>query len=350
MKRYIKSTFDNNENIESIIIDEFGSKNPGTGCSFIAPDGTFVNIYPRLDIHEDLCDWIENAVGIELEYKDEEYFVREFSWIRLRTDPTMFIIELPKEKPTNQQWYSLEDWLYFAEEKYFGKVVSLYLNICDNMANTNVEYRFGKDLFTEDVMKLLKRYYSSGKLYASTSTDSVGTELDSEGNVVPPEISSALKNSKVRNRKGQLIVCYHGTNTQFDEFKEDFISSNSGNIGWFGKGFYFTNSEKLAKSYGSVQKKCYLNITKPFVYSSPDSVFELLTLGVNPRSYEGRLQPYAYLEDETPIDEFTEAIKKAGYDGVKFSYKQAKYKPNVSGVSDAVEFVCFSPNQVYFLN
>ena len=25
--------------------------------------------------------------------------------------------------------------------------------------------------------------------------------------------------------------------SEFDEFKEDFISSNSGNIGWFGKGF-----------------------------------------------------------------------------------------------------------------
>ena len=262
----------------------------------------------------------------------------------------MFIVELPKEKPTNQQWYSLEDWLYFAEERYSGKVVSLYLNVCDSMANTNVEYEFGRDFFAEDALKLLKRYYSSGKLYASTILESEPEEVDSEGNIVPSEIAAKLAGSKIRNRKGQLIVCYHGTNAQFKEFKDDFISSNSGNIGWFGKGFYFTSSAKLASHYGSNLRKCYLNITNPFVYSSPNSIWTLLQLGISPRSYDGKLQPYAYLEDETPIEEFTTAIKEAGYDGVKFSYKQAKYKPNVSGATDTVEYVCFRPNQVYFID
>lgn len=174
-------------------------------------------------------------------------------------------------------------------------------------------------------------------------------EIDNEGNVVPSDIASALRNSKIRNRKGQLVVCYHGTNSDFEEFKEDFISSNSGNIGWFGKGFYFSDSEKLAQSYGSKLKKCYLNITNPFVYSSPDSVYILLGLGVSPRSYEGRLVPYAYLEDEEPIEVFTTAVKEAGYDGVKFNYKQGKYKGNIRGTSSASEYVCFSPDQVYFI-
>ena len=167
MKRYIRSDFDNSVNIEGIIIDDFGSRNPGTGCSFIAPDGTFVNIYPKLNIHEDLCDWIEDAVGVELEYKDEEYFIREFGWIRLRTDPHMCIIELPKEQPTRQQWYSLEDWLAYVEDKYSGRVVEIDLSVCDDMRNTNVQYNLGKDYFAEDILRLLKRYYTSGKLYAS---------------------------------------------------------------------------------------------------------------------------------------------------------------------------------------
>lgn len=174
-------------------------------------------------------------------------------------------------------------------------------------------------------------------------------ELDSEGNVVPQELSIALKNSKVRNRKGQLIVCYHGTDAQFEEFKEDFISQNSGNIGWFGKGFYFTDNTKLASTYGKNLKRCYLNITKPFVYSSEDSIYELMSYGLSPRVYDSRLVPFAYLDNEEPIEEFTRVVKEHGYDGVKFSYKQGKYKPNISGANSATEFVCFRSDQVYFV-
>ena len=55
---------------------------------------------------------------------------------------------------------------------------------------------------------------------------------DNEGNAVPEEIAAKLASTRVKNLKGQLIVCYHGTNSDFNEFKEDFISSNSSNIGW----------------------------------------------------------------------------------------------------------------------
>lgn len=184
------------------------------------------------------------------------------------------------------------------------------------------------------------------KIWIRSSTE---YETDNEGNVVPAELSSILKNSKIRNRKGQLIVCYHGTNSDFTEFKEDFISQNSGNIGWFGKGFYFSDSSKLSQSYGSKLKRCYLNITNPFIYSSEESIYKLLSLGVEPRVYNSRLQPYAYLETEEPIEVFTEAVKKAGYDGVKFSYKQGRYRGPIPGTSAASEFVCFSPDQVHLL-
>lgn len=59
--------------------------------------------------------------------------------------------------------------------------------------------------------------------------------VDSEGNEVPEGMNRILRQSKIRNRKGQLRVCYHGTDSEFTEFKEEFISTNSGNIGWCGK-------------------------------------------------------------------------------------------------------------------
>ena len=53
---------------------------------------------------------------------------------------------------------------------------------------------------------------------------------------------------------------------------------------------------------------------------------------------------------ETPIEVFTEAVKKAGYDGVKFSYKQGKYRGPIPGISSASEFVCFSADQVFLID
>lgn len=150
------------------ILDTFGSPNPGTGCTFIAKDGTYVNIYPKLDVHEDLCEWVEDEFEIELDYRDEEYFVREFGWIRLRSDPRMSIIELPSSAPTTDQWWALNDWLEWLEEKHTGQKVTLYLQVCDNHGDTDVPYDFGSDVFTDGMMKIMKKYYSTGRLYAKT--------------------------------------------------------------------------------------------------------------------------------------------------------------------------------------
>lgn len=165
---------------EALAIHAFGAPAPGTGCTFISPDGTFVNIYPKLDTHEDLCDWVEDQLGIELEYKDEEFFVREFNWVRLRSDPNMSIIMLPKDSLFRNQWYSLEDWLTYLEGKY-SNGCKLYLETCDG-TDTDVEYNFGTEYFAEDIIKICKRYYSSGKLYMSTEVDKMKKQVTAKLN------------------------------------------------------------------------------------------------------------------------------------------------------------------------
>lgn len=166
MKRMIKASSVVTKDMMNRILADFGSNRPGDGCSFITEDGTFINIYPEIDVHEDLCWWIEDNFDIKLEYEDEEYFIREFGWVRLRVCPTMMIIELPHTRPTNAQWAALEEWLEYIE--YSGKKFRLYLNVCDDYKDTDVEYAFGSEYFTEAIIKILKRYYTSGKLYAST--------------------------------------------------------------------------------------------------------------------------------------------------------------------------------------
>lgn len=164
MKRYIRA-FDNFEDIESIIIDEFGSENPGYGCSYIAPDGTFVNIYPELKTHEDMCDWIEEAAGCQLEYKDEEYFVREFGWVRLRTDPLLCLVEIPYGGMNAAQDNSLKEWLYFTEERYSGRKVPIYLDECDRLSNSYVEYSTEDPQWVEKVLAAFTRYELTGELF-----------------------------------------------------------------------------------------------------------------------------------------------------------------------------------------
>ena len=146
----------------SAIVEEFGSANPGYGCSFIDANGRFINIYPKLDTHEDLCEYVQDTYDIELPYQDEAYFIKEYGWVRLRSDPNMCIIELPP-KINNPQWYALEDWLEFVEDR------------CPNGCEIHVgslygsynSYALGTEYFAEDIIKVCKRYYSSGNLFAS---------------------------------------------------------------------------------------------------------------------------------------------------------------------------------------
>lgn len=65
--------------------------------------------------------------------------------------------------------------------------------------------------------------------------------------------------------KAQGAPVYHGTNAQFDNF--DLSKIGNRDSGWFGKGFYFTNSKGEASTYGKNIKEAYLNIKKPFDFS-----------------------------------------------------------------------------------
>ena len=200
------------------ILDEFGSPNPGTGCTFIADDGTFVNIYPQIDTHEDLCNWVEDNFDVEFEYKDEEYFVEGYGWIRLRKDPSMGIIELPNERPNNQQWYSLEDWLDFVEESLNGRELPMYINILGTNIYS-VEVQFGKQMFAEDLLNMLKRYYTSGKLVASTQVTAskdnpTEFELGAEYKLYRKDMTLAKRTFRIINmsRKNMAVKVKGGIN------------------------------------------------------------------------------------------------------------------------------------------
>ena len=76
--------------------------------------------------------------------------------------------------------------------------------------------------------------------------------------------------SKMVDKNGRPLVCFHGSYANFDTFEMKYHLNDDG---YFGKGYYFTFSEDPsiskaeAKFYGPVMYSCYLNIRNPFDFS-----------------------------------------------------------------------------------
>lgn len=169
-------------------------------------------------------------------------------------------------------------------------------------------------------------------------------ETDNEGNVLSPEQIEFFKNSKVRDRSGKLLVCYHNTNADFDTFDKKKIGSGLGNN--LGRGFYFTPHKRYADYYkGKFTKAVYLNATKLFNINDEDATVSILvkhgfnedelrnalSRGLLPHFlYVGRL---GYGEDSK--ERFNELLREEGYDGI------------VCGIIGTNEdYVVFEPNQI----
>jgi RNA polymerase sigma factor (sigma-70 family) len=88
------------------------------------------------------------------------------------------------------------------------------------------------------------------------------------------------KASKVVDMQGKPLRLIHGTSAEpFDAFDAEKIGSNTGNHGWYGKGFSFTTNPEIASGYsghddadkpktGARSIPVYLSIRNPFRLSS----------------------------------------------------------------------------------
>lgn len=141
--------------------------------------------------------------------------------------------------------------------------------------------------------------------------------------------------SKMVGRNGKPKVFYHGTNKKFDTFSTDMIGSNTGELGWYGKGFYFTTDYLMARHYGSNVLEVYLNIRHPFYIDSNNlrrykDELELTDLDLY------RTDPARIFKNNKKSVKLSELLIKDGYDGIIYSE---------DGVSWS-EVVVFNPNQI----
>ena len=88
---------------------------------------------------------------------------------------------------------------------------------------------------------------------------------DSEGRKLSENQVEFFKDSKIRDENGNLKIMYHGSPASFTVFDKKKAKSS----GYYGKGFYFTDSDSHAKQYGNTYE-VYLNITNPLKDGTKD--------------------------------------------------------------------------------
>lgn len=139
--------------------------------------------------------------------------------------------------------------------------------------------------------------------FNTESEDIRYSDRDSAGNVLTAEQKEYFKNSKVRDKNGNLMVAYHGSPAQFTVFDKNRIGKGTDQ---FGAGFYFGTTEEVADAYGENKYKVYLNITKPIKISRSLDGGDLYNVEITPRqAYEiAKKHPKMRDAEESPLGDF----------------------------------------------
>lgn len=126
--------------------------------------------------------------------------------------------------------------------------------------------------------------------------------------------------SKVVDADGKPLVVYHGTNSpEFSSFDPKLVGKGAGD--WSGKGYYFTPDDLDALGYGERVIPAYVKIDRPFIKYLSD--------------YNWRAP-----------DDFSEYLKKQGYDGVIVRVRDIDDVTGEVAEDWIKEIVAFSPNQI----
>lgn len=139
-------------------------------------------------------------------------------------------------------------------------------------------------------------------------------------------------------------IFYHGTQNDFSHFDYDMIGSSSGNMGFLGKGFYFSKDYDIAKCYGKVLS-VKLDIINPFILDGilSDDTIDILNRVSDTYAFEyGMSAVDAYNGLSYGITDFpemaeliTEGLESLGYDGVVYN--------------NGKEVVCFTASDIQIL-
>lgn len=139
-----------------------------------------------------------------------------------------------------------------------------------------------------------------------------------------------FNNSVAVDSKNRPLVFFHGTNSDFQEFKTHLKTYNNygilGDVEVSRSAIFLTPNLKFAHEYSNQEKSganiitVYAKVTNPFDLRtglSEQQENELISVGVNPRWIYNVQHTWELLDDEAG-DYFVKSLKKLGYDGIIF--------------------------------
>ena len=173
--------------------------------------------------------------------------------------------------------------------------------------------------------------------------DHIG-EVDENGlkYKLSPEQEAFFKDSKIRDKNGNLKTVYHGTDAEFDVFNPNNTSSNK-----WGAGNYLAFDENAGKNYGKNVKEMYANITSPISDKQKTISFDQYD-ALHRRVNDG--EP-AYREDYDMYDNDMDLLWDITDNGQWKKYAQdIKDTTGKDGVIMDDMAITFSPNQTKYTN
>ena len=257
----------------------------------------------------------------------------------------------------------IHDWSELCEvyaetysEVYGENVEKIYEEIVADIVSKRIEATFTNvDAVNAAIDEMYQSFNPKAESKQIKSGDlkyTQGIQKDSEGSPLSPQQTNYFKDSKVRDKNGNLLVVYHGTkNNDFNVFD----MSKSKSTGLLGKGFYFTKSKTEAASrYSSKNGRvitAYLNLTNPL---EVDLVHKSSVINKLGDYYRGTFDLDSYLynakyKDGVDTQKLLQEIRKQGYDGifnkekgyyVAFDSNQIKETTNLNPtISDDIRYV-----------
>ena len=249
------------------------------GPAYIMPDGRFLllggNFYTHEDIVYDALMKLNGLLEFEIENEYDtghltELFTKFFKLIRVNDgtteveDRVYFVV--PFNSITSSQMNSLRDFIdYILKGKYKNNrwhniqaFVGLYYAYHEwDISNSNIT--------SDDILSDVKFAMARGFFGESLKED------------LTKEQEEYFKNSKIRDKNGNLLVCYHGTeNPGFDEFDARKGKSQFGDYKFDNYNVnYFTTNKESAIGYTDIGVErggnvyaCYLNVVNPYVVNN----------------------------------------------------------------------------------
>jgi hypothetical protein len=228
-------------------------------------------------------------------------------------------------------------------------------NRYDNNRRGNSRQELGKEL-SVDSRESTNNKERISKQDADRRGIKYSLSKDSDGNSLTEAQAEFFKDSKVRDKNGNLLVVFHGTEKGgFTEFNKEKIRSGATLYANNGDGFYFTENKAVADKYGKNNSlySVYLNLKNPFVFtdSKNQDVLKILNnfakkIGIEEKyNWEnyvsanertGSIMGY-YIKNGKGFSEYLQSL---GYDGIVYnSYNYETHKADKN-------FVAFESNQI----